>query len=91
MPRISGSHFAELRKVLRNALDEGMEISFIYHDKPRLGLLTDIGFGKQGAFITLEENDSVICGTGESSIAPAKRYRSYSIVKIRELKTLVMA
>ena len=89
MPRISGSNFVQLRKVLRNALDEGMEISFVYHDKQRRGLLTDIGFGAQGAFITLEEDDVAVSKGDE--FVEHKTYKSYSITKMNNLQTLVMA
>ena len=88
MPRISGSHFVQLRKVLRNALDEGQEISFVYHDKQRRGLLTDIGFGAQGAFITLEEDNGA--SLEDEGFVEHKTYKSYSIVKMKNLQTLVM-
>jgi hypothetical protein len=76
MPRITGENFQQLKNVLRRALEDGCEVSFTYHDKPRAGKLTDFGFGPQGSFITIEGNDTV---------------KSFSVAKISELRVLQIA
>ena len=85
MPRITGEHFQQLKSVLQKALDDKAEVSFTYHDAPRVGELTDFGFGPQGAFITIK---------GDAINAPDEKvssHKSFSLVKISELRVLQLA
>ena len=52
--RISGKTLNQLRPVLTKALQDGAEVSFMYHDKRRSGPLKDFGWGPAGPFITIE-------------------------------------
>ena len=52
--RISGPTLNQLRPVLTKALENGAEVSFMYHSKRRCGPLKDFGWGPQGPFITIE-------------------------------------
>ena len=54
--RISGDMLNKLKPVLTKALEDGAEVSFMYHDKRRSGPLKDFGWGPQGPFITIEDS-----------------------------------
>ena len=83
MPRITGVNFKQLRQVLQTALRDNSEISFYYHDKKRRGEVVDFGFGKQGAFITLDKQSEEL---GEDGAEYTKHPKSYSISKIDGLR-----
>jgi hypothetical protein len=67
--RISGQTLKELRPILTKALENETSVSFTYHEKKRNGPLTDFGFGPQGPFITINQNES---------------YKSFSLLKISD-------
>ena len=71
--RISGENFSKLRPLLSRALQDEAELSFTYHEKPRLGTVVDFGFGEHGAFVTVRSEDVI---------------KSFSLSKITDLKVL---
>jgi hypothetical protein len=64
-------------------LEEGAEVSFMYHNKQRHGPLTDFGWGPQGPFITIEHKRYAI---GFQDGAYQTEIKSFSLVKMSELR-----
>ena len=81
--RISGQTLNQLRPVLTKALDDGAEVSFMYHGKRRSGPLKDFGWGPQGPFITIQDSKYVNCPEGD---IPHTEIKSFSLVKMSELR-----
>ena len=82
--RITGKVFSQLKPVLTKALDDGSEISFIYHEKTRQGPLIDFGFGPQGPFITIEHKKYSEGLQKDGSYN--SEIKSFSLVKMSALK-----
>ena len=82
--RISGDALNKLRPVLTKALDDGAEVSFMYHGKRRSGPLKDFGWGPQGPFITIEHT-KYVNGVDESGEYKTE-IKSFSLVKMSELR-----
>ena len=93
--RISGDVLNKLRPVLTKALDDGAEVSFMYHGKRRNGPLKDFGWGPQGPFITIEHKKYSL-GLADHPTerlengSPVPGYqteiKSFSLVKMSELR-----
>jgi len=82
--RISGDVLNKLRPVLTKALDDGAEVSFMYHGKRRNGPLKDFGWGPQGPFITIKHT-KYVDGIDENGEHPTE-IKSFSLVKMTELR-----
>ena len=81
--RISGDALNKLRPVLTKALDDGAEVSFMYHGKRRNGPLKDFGWGPQGPFITIEHKKYAL---GYKDGGYQTEIKSFSLVKMSELR-----
>ena len=81
--RISGDALNKLRPVLTKALDDGAEVSFMYHNKRRNGPLKDFGWGPQGPFITIEHKKYAL---GYQDGGYQTEIKSFSLVKMTELR-----
>ena len=81
--RITGQTLNQLKPLLTKALEEGAEVSFMYHGKRRNGPLTDFGWGPQGPFITIEHKRYAI---GFQDGAYQTEIKSFSLVKMSELR-----
>ena len=81
--RITGQTLNQLKPLLTKALEEGAEVSFMYHNKQRHGPLTDFGWGPQGPFITIEHKRYAI---GFQDGAYQTEIKSFSLVKMSELR-----
>ena len=81
--RITGQALNQLKPLLTKALEEGAEVSFMYHDKRRNGPLKDFGWGPQGPFITIEHRRYAI---GFQDGAYQTEIKSFSLVKMSELR-----
>ena len=81
--RISGDALNKLRPVLTKALDDGAEVSFVYHGKRRNGPLKDFGWGPQGPFITIEHKKYAL---GYQDGGYQTEIKSFSLVKMTELR-----
>jgi len=82
--RISGQTLAKLKPVLTKALQDGAEVSFMYHDKRRNGPLKDFGWGPQGPFITIEHT-KYVDGIDENGVYQTE-IKSFSLVKMSDLR-----
>ena len=82
--RISGQTLNQLRPVLTKALDDGAEVSFMYHGKRRNGPLKDFGWGPQGPFITINHT-KYVDGIDENGEYKTE-IKSFSLVKMSELR-----
>ena len=82
--RISGPTLNQLRPVLTKALEDGAEVSFMYHGKRRSGPLKDFGWGPQGPFITIKHT-KYVDGIDENGEYPTE-IKSFSLVKMSELR-----
>ena len=82
--RISGDTLNKLKPVLTKALDDGAEVSFMYHDKRRSGPLKDFGWGPQGPFITINHT-KYVDGIDENGEYKTE-IKSFSLVKMSELR-----
>ena len=82
--RISGQTLDKLKPVLTKALDDGAEVSFMYHDKRRSGPLKDFGWGPQGPFITINHT-KYVDGIDENGEYKTE-IKSFSLVKMSELR-----
>ena len=82
--RITGQTLNQLKPLLTKALEDGAEVSFMYHSKKRQGPLKDFGWGPQGPFITIENQEYF------EGIQPDGSYKtmikSFSLVKMSELR-----
>ena len=81
--RISGPTLNQLKPVLTKALEDGAEVSFMYHGKRRNGPLKDFGWGPQGPFITIKHTKYVNCPEGD---IPHTEIKSFSLAKMSELR-----
>jgi hypothetical protein len=81
--RISGPTLNQLRPLLTKALEDGAEVSFMYHGKRRNGPLKDFGWGPQGPFITIEHIKYV---NGPEEGVYQTEIKSFSLVKMSELR-----
>ena len=81
--RITGQTLNQLKPLLTKALEDGAEVSFMYHDKRRNGPLKDFGWGPQGPFITIEHKRYAI---GYQDGAYQTEIKSFSLVKMSELR-----
>ena len=81
--RITGQTLNQLKPLLTKALEEGAEVSFMYHSKKRQGPLKDFGWGPQGPFITIEHKRYAI---GYQDGAYQTEIKSFSLVKMSELR-----
>ena len=81
--RITGQTLKQLKPLLTKALEDGAEVSFMYHDKRRNGPLKDFGWGPQGPFITIEHKRYAI---GFQDGAYQTEIKSFSLVKMSELR-----
>ena len=81
--RITGQTLNQLKPLLTKALEEGAEVSFMYHGKRRNGPLTDFGWGPQGPFITIEHKRYAI---GFQDGAYQTEIKSFSLAKMSELR-----
>mgnify|MGYP000965027876 CR=1 FL=1 len=81
--RISGDALNKLRPVLTKALDDGAEVSFVYHGKRRNGPLKDFGWGPAGPFITIEHKRYAL---GHTDGAYQTEIKSFSLAKMSELR-----
>lgn len=87
--RISGDALNKLRPVLTKALQDGAEVSFVYHDKRRNGPLRDFGWGPQGPFITIEQekyNEGIKDWDENGKAIYNSEIKSFSLVKMSNLK-----
>ena len=87
--RISGDVLNKLRPVLTKALEDGAEVSFMYHGKRRNGPLKDFGWGPQGPFITIEHtkySDGIARFDENGKVAYNTEIKSFSLVKMSELR-----
>ena len=82
--RISGDVLNKLRPVLTKALDDGAEVSFMYHGKRRNGPLKDFGWGPQGPFITINHT-KYVDGIDENGEYKTE-IKSFSLAKMSELR-----
>ena len=82
--RISGPTLNQLRPVLTKALENGAEVSFMYHDKRRNGPLKDFGWGPQGPFITIKHT-KYVDGIDENGEYKTE-IKSFSLAKMSELR-----
>jgi len=83
--RISGDALNKLRPVLTKALDDGAEVSFVYHGKRRNGPLKDFGWGPQGPFITIEDT-RIRTVLGVATDGWTTEIKSFSLAKMTELR-----
>ena len=81
--RISGPTLNQLRPVLTKALEDGAEVSFMYHGKRRNGPLKDFGWGPAGPFITIEHKRYAL---GHTDGAYQTEIKSFSLAKMSELR-----
>ena len=81
--RISGQTLNQLRPLLTKALEDGAEVSFMYHGKRRNGPLKDFGWGPQGPFITIEHIKYV---NGPEEGVYQTEIKSFSLAKMSELR-----
>ena len=81
--RITGQTLNQLKPLLTKALEDGAEVSFMYHNKRRNGPLKDFGWGPQGPFITIEHRRYAI---GYQDGAYQTEIKSFSLVKMSELR-----
>ena len=81
--RITGQTLNQLKPLLTKALEDGAEVSFMYHNKRRNGPLKDFGWGPQGPFITIEHRRYAI---GFQDGAYQTEIKSFSLVKMSELR-----
>ena len=81
--RISGPTLNQLRPLLTKALEDGAEVSFMYHGKRRNGPLKDFGWGPQGPFITIEHIKYV---NGPEEGVYQTEIKSFSLAKMSELR-----
>ena len=82
--RISGQTLNQLRPLLTKALEDGAEVSFMYHGKRRNGPLKDFGWGPQGPFITINHT-KYVDGIDENGEYKTE-IKSFSLVKMSELR-----
>ena len=82
--RISGDTLNKLKPVLTKALDDGAEVSFMYHGKRRNGPLKDFGWGPQGPFITINHT-KYVDGIDENGEYKTE-IKSFSLAKMSELR-----
>ena len=82
--RISGQTLNQLRPLLTKALEDGAEVSFMYHDKRRNGPLKDFGWGPQGPFITIKHT-KYVDGIDENGEYKTE-IKSFSLAKMSELR-----
>ena len=82
--RISGPTLNQLRPLLTKALEDGAEVSFMYHGKRRNGPLKDFGWGPQGPFITIKHT-KYVNGIDENGEYKTE-ITSFSLVKMSELR-----
>ena len=82
--RISGPTLNQLRPLLTKALEDGAEVSFMYHDKRRNGPLKDFGWGPQGPFITIKHT-KYVDGIDENGEYKTE-IKSCSLAKMSELR-----
>ena len=82
--RISGQTLDKLKPVLTKALDDGAEVSFMYHDKRRSGPLKDFGWGPQGPFITINHT-KYVDGIDENGEYKTE-IKSFSLAKMSGLR-----
>ena len=82
--RISGPTLNQLKPVLTKALEDGAEVSFMYHGKRRNGPLKDVGWGPQGPFITIKHT-KYVNGIDENGEYKTE-IKSFSLVKMSELR-----
>ena len=82
--RISGDMLNKLKPVLTKALEDGAEVSFMYHDKRRNGPLKDFGWGPQGPFITITHT-KYVDGIDEN-VEYKTEIKSFSLAKMSELR-----
>ena len=81
--RITGQTLNQLKPLLTKALEDGAEVSFMYHNKRRNGPLKVFGWGPQGPFITIEHRRYAI---GFQDGAYQTEIKSFSLVKMSELR-----
>ena len=87
--RITGQTLNQLRPVLTKALQDGAQVSFMYHDKRRSGPLKDFGWGPAGPFITIEHRKYIDGVQGyDADLDPKYKteIKSFSLVKMTELR-----
>ena len=82
--RITGQTLNQLRPLLTKALEDGAEVSFMYHDKRRNGPLKDFGWGPQGPFITIKHT-KYVDGIDENGEYKTE-IKSFSLAKMSELR-----
>ena len=82
--RISGDMLNKLKPVLTKALEDGAEVSFMYHGKRRNGPLKDFGWGPQGPFITINHT-KYVDGIDENGEYKTE-IKSFSLAKMSELR-----
>ena len=82
--RISGPTLKQLRPLLPKALEDGAEVSFMYHGKRRNGPLKDFGWGPQGPFITIKHT-KYVNGIDENGEYKTE-IKSFSLAKMSELR-----
>ena len=80
--RITGQTLNQLKPLLTKALEEGAEVSFMYHGKRRNGPLKDFGWGPQGPFITIEHKRYAV---GYQDGGYQTEIKSFSLAKMSEL------
>ena len=81
--RITGQTLNQLKPLLTKALEDGAEVSFMYHGKRRNGPLKDFGWGPAGPFITIEHKRYAV---GYQDGAYQTEIKSFSLVKMSELR-----
>ena len=81
--RITGQTLNQLKPLLTKALEDGAEVSFMYHSKKRQGPLKDFGWGPQGPFITIENRRYAV---GYQDGAYQTEIKSFSLAKMSELR-----
>ena len=82
--RISGQTLNQLKPLLTKALEDGAEVSFMYHGKRRSGPLKDFGWGPQGPFITIKHT-KYVDGIDENGEYKTE-IKSFSLAKMSELR-----
>jgi type IV secretory pathway ATPase VirB11/archaellum biosynthesis ATPase len=92
--RITGQTLNQLKPLLTKALEEGAEVSFMYHNKRRNGPLTDFGWGPQGPFITIThkkyslglQDQNELLENGSTKPGYQTEIKSFSLAKMSELR-----